>query len=222
MAIGLHWHHFGHPILPPIVPAYLNPAAPVVPDKILLYLPFEHLMDVEDLLAPFTSHHFYIYGCGNIDRPIDRDHLHLRPYSRTGFLADLEECNGVISNAGFELLSEALQIGKKLLVKPLVGQMEQMSNALVVSQFELGMVMPSLNRRYVEKWLSCKDTEPMGYPDVARLVAEWIDRGDFKGVERLAEQAWEKTKGLHRLKTGGLSGACHGSTNGRLCRDEVV
>jgi hypothetical protein len=134
----------------------------------------------------------------------------------------LEECSGVISNAGFELLSEALQIGKKLLVKPLVGQMEQMSNALVVSEFKLGMVMPTLNRRYVEKWLSWQDTEPMGYPDVARLVAEWIDRGNCKEVKQLAVQAWEKTKGLHRLETAAVAGGCDGSTKGGLCSDEVA
>lgn len=206
LSVGLHWYHFGHPILPPIVPDYLDAGAAVVPDKILLYLPFEHFQDVETLLTPFTSHRFFIYGCGNIERPDDRDHLHFRPFSRAGFLKDLAECSGVISNAGFELLSEALQLGKKLLIKPLVGQMEQMSNALVASQFRLGMVMPTLSRRHVEAWLSCPDMPSMGYPDVARLVAEWIDRGNWETVDRLATDAWEQTTGLDYLERRRVTG----------------
>jgi uncharacterized protein (TIGR00661 family) len=48
-------------------------------------------------------------------------------------------------NAGFELASEAMFLGKKILVKPLAGQMEQLSNALVIDSLELGMVMKRLN-----------------------------------------------------------------------------
>jgi hypothetical protein len=36
-------------------------------------------------------------------------------------------------------------LGKKILVKPLAGQMEQLSNALVIDSLELGMVMKRLN-----------------------------------------------------------------------------
>jgi len=195
-AVGLHWHHFGYPILPPIVPDYLNAHAEVIPNKILLYLPFEHPNDVEALLTDFRSHHFYIYGVGTIVRPMDRNHLHFRPYSRTGFLNDLAECSGVISNAGFELTSEALQLGKKLLVKPLVGQMEQMSNALAVSRLKLGIVMPALSPSHVGRWLNCPDAPSMGYPDVARLVAEWIDGGAWERIDSLATTAWKQTENI--------------------------
>jgi uncharacterized protein (TIGR00661 family) len=198
-AVGLHWYHFGHPILPPIVPDTLRPETPAVAGKILVYLPFEDPADVEVLLKPLTSHQFYIYGSGDIERGRDRDHLHFRPYSRRGFLQDLEQCQGVVCNAGFELLSEALHIGKKLLVKPLVGQMEQMSNALAVSRLKLGMVMTSLDRARVERWLVGSGMPCMGYPEVARLIAEWIHRGNWGSVDRLAIDAWKQTRGLDHL-----------------------
>ena len=196
-AVGLHWHHFGHPILPPIVPNYLDTRAEAIPDKVLLYLPFEDLNEVTNLLKPFTSHQFYIYGCGSITRTTDRNHLHLRPYSRSGFLKDLAECSGVIANAGFELVSEALQLGKKLLVKPLLGQMEQMSNALAISQLKLGMVMPMLSDRHIADWLAHPGIPRMKYPDVAELVADWVSRGDLGSVDQLAAQTWEQTEGIH-------------------------
>jgi uncharacterized protein (TIGR00661 family) len=198
-AIGLHWHHFDQPILPPIVPEWLDAENCTQPNKILVYLPFEHPAEVKDLLKPLKSYQFYIYGSGHIERSIDRDHLHLRPYSRLGFLEDLAECNGVICNAGFELLSEALHIGKKLLVKPLIGQMEQMSNALAIARLKLGRVMSELNRREVRRWLDSPAAPPMAYPTVARIIAEWIDQGNWNGAARLAREAWRQTGGADYL-----------------------
>jgi uncharacterized protein (TIGR00661 family) len=44
----------------------------------------------------------------------------------------------VICGAGFELAGESLQLGKKLLVKPLKGQFEQLSNALALEKASTG------------------------------------------------------------------------------------
>jgi uncharacterized protein (TIGR00661 family) len=200
VSVGLHWHHFGFPILPPIVPDTLQSSVTADPQKVLVYLPFEHPADVENLLAPFESHHFYIYGSGVIRQAVDRNHLHFRPHSRTGFLQDLQDCSGVICNAGFELLSEALHIGKKLLVKPLLGQMEQQANALAVGRLKLGAVMSALNRRQVETWLDRPAIAPMGYPSVARLIAEWIDGGKWDKIDQMAVDAWSRTQGLNYLE----------------------
>jgi uncharacterized protein (TIGR00661 family) len=198
IALGLHWHHFGHPILPPVVPESLRPSVTTHPRKVLVYLPFESLAEVEELLRPLRSFQFYVYGCQGIRDQADQDHLHLRPYSRSGFLSDLESCGGVICNAGFELLSEALHVGKKLLAKPLQGQMEQLSNALAISQLGLGSVMSSLDRRQVERWLA-EPSKTVRYPNVARLIAHWIDERRWHTVEALATGAWSQTEGVDRL-----------------------
>jgi hypothetical protein len=39
-----------------------------------------------------------------------------------------------------------MYLGKKILVKPLAGQMEQVSNALTITFLELGLAMNRLNR----------------------------------------------------------------------------
>jgi uncharacterized protein (TIGR00661 family) len=191
-SIGLHWHHFQKPILPPIIPAHLKNDSQIEQDKILVYLPFEMLDDIESLLKPFATHQFYIYCSVNAAK--DNANIHLRPFSRTGFLKDLKNCNGVISNAGFELLSEALYLGKKLLAKPLAGQMEQASNAFVISELNLGMIMKELSQDFVEQFLAAPSVEPMRYPDVARIVAEWIESGNWEDVEGLVQSAWKDIK----------------------------
>ena len=135
---------------------------------------------------------FYIYH--RLIKDEDNGNIHLRLFSRRGFLADLNDCEGVISNAGFELLSEALYLGKKLLAKPLAGQMEQASNAFVISELNLGMIMKKLDPDAIEQFLAAPVIEPMRYPDVARIVAEWIESGNWEDVEGIVRLAWKDIK----------------------------
>ena len=191
--VGLHWHHFNQPILPPIVPHTINGRNNRIKNKVLIYLPFEALKDILALLEPFGRSEFFIYH--RLGSAEDHGHLHLRPYSRDGFLNDLSECNGVISNAGFELASEALYLGKKVLVKPLAGQMEQMSNALAIDSLNLGMAMKRLDPAFVDHFLDQPAGTPIKYPNVARLIAQWIESGHWEDVEGLANSAWQQTLG---------------------------
>jgi uncharacterized protein (TIGR00661 family) len=192
-SIGLHWHHFNQPILPPIVPRMNYAGSDVIERKILVYLPFEELDDIESLLIPFANHDFYIYHQDVTPHKVGN--LFLRPYSREGFLKDLIESSGVITNAGFELASEALHLGKRLLVKPLCGQMEQASNALAIDILKVGMTMKKLDGNIVSKFLKSNAPEPMDYPDVAAMIAEWIGRGNWEDTDDLVNKAWALTKG---------------------------
>ncbi len=190
--IGLHWHHFDQPILPPIIPHHLRPNRGTMNDKILVYLPFEDLVDIRSVLKPYQEYHFYCYG--NVDQPYDETNLRLRPFSRSGFLKDLEECGGVITNAGFELVSEALQLGKKILVKPLAGQMEQVSNALVMETLKIGMTMSALDGDAIQEWLKISAQKYVVYPDVAKIIANWVDSRQWHDITGLAREAWSQTR----------------------------
>jgi len=192
-SVGLHWHHFNQPILPPIVPRINHGGTSMIKRKILVYLPFEELEDVESLLIPFANHDFYIYHQEVTSHKIGN--LFLRPFSRDNFLKDLTECNGVITNAGFELASEALHLGKRLLVKPLAGQMEQSSNALAIDILNLGMTMKKLDGNMVSQFLKSDPLPPMGYPDVASMIADWIGRGTWEDTDKLVKDAWSQTSG---------------------------
>jgi len=108
--LGLHWHHFEQPILPPIIE---RETALVDCDeaKILVYLPFEHPENILKMLSKSTEYDFHVYSPQTFESPFPNIVYHA--LSRTGFQRDLNNCNGIISNSGFELISEALQLGKK-------------------------------------------------------------------------------------------------------------
>jgi uncharacterized protein (TIGR00661 family) len=189
--LGLHWHHFGQPILPPIADTH-RVSKNTVANKIVVYLGFEQLEQVVEWLTPFSDYEFYIYHA--IDQAEDRGHCHLRPLSREGFQADLADCNGVVSNAGFELASEAIHLGKKILVKPLKGQMEQGSNALALERLHLGLEMSHLDPLTLRRWLDNFESKQVIYPNVAQAIVDWIVKEDFTDVDSLVSQLWRQVE----------------------------
>jgi uncharacterized protein (TIGR00661 family) len=191
---GLHWSHFNQPIFPPVIPETLyREALPAVDrKKILVYLPFEEVDDVERYVMPFDSREFYIYGKVREDR--DSGHLHFRGYSREGFLRDLMECDGVVCNAGFELPGEALHLGKKLLLRPLDGQIEQESNALAMEELGFGMAMHALDGAVLGAWLEKPSRTPLHYRRTVDYIAEWIADRRWDELSRYTEAAWKENR----------------------------
>ncbi|MFA5493577.1 MAG: MJ1255/VC2487 family glycosyltransferase [Porticoccaceae bacterium] len=195
--LGLHWHHFNQPILPPIAPVDNHRADPER-GLILVYLPFESPAAIAGLLRGFTDrHHFRVYhpditdatavSCGG---PAIRWH---RP-CRDGFQTDLSRCEGVICNAGFELASEALQLGKKLLVKPVAGQPEQYSNALALDLLGYGHTMAELDAGKITRWLASACGTRIVYPNVAAAICAWLIAGAREPIGDLAARLWEQTE----------------------------
>ena len=188
---GLHWHHFGHPILPPLIDVKDQPL-PIEKNKVVVYLNFEAVQDVIQLFQKFPNTNFYYYG------PHKQDNIFLRPLSRKGFQHDLASSEGVITNAGFELTSEALFLGKKILVKPITGQMEQYSNALALRKLGLGMSMDTLDTNIIKAWLQAPGNARCIYPDVAKAIADCITQSDFNNYDvsqltALSQKLWAST-----------------------------
>lgn len=179
-SLGLHWHHFGQAILPPIAETH-STTDQVEKKKILVYLGFEEVDDVLQYLESFNDFNFVYYGpFANYERC---DHVQLKPLSREGFKYDLATAEGVICNAGFELGSEAIQLGKKLLVKPLQGQLEQLSNAFALEELGLAMSMDTLDETTTRRWLDNFESKRICYPNVAKAIAEWISQRGWESPD---------------------------------------
>jgi len=187
LSIGLHWHHFGQPILPPIAP--VDPSTePVIRKHYVVYLPFESVDAIGKLLKQFPSYHFHVYHPEV--SPASEGHIHWFPPGRENFQNDLHRCEGVICNAGFELASEVLQLGRKLLVKPVRGQSEQYSNALALDLLGYGHVMYDLNASKVERWLDGAGATRIDYPNVAKAICAWLLSGADTDIGDLAQNLW--------------------------------
>ena len=78
--------------------------------------------------------------------------------SNQKFVESLTSCFGVICNAGFETPSEALFLGKRLIVIPLKGQFEQKCNAIALKKIGIPTIK-KLNKNalvLINNWLESK------------------------------------------------------------------
>lgn len=188
--VGLHWFHFGHALVPPMIDPLMSQQEN---GKIIVYLPFESIEDIITLLIPFSQHYEFECYHPDIKQPDINNLVKLRPLSRDSFTQAVASCSGIISNTGFALISEALVLGKKILTKPVSGQFEQIYNADCLGQLNLATVMHSLDKKAVEHWLTQPSPSAVIYPDVATHLANWIVSGQKEPLSELSKRLWQQT-----------------------------
>ena len=194
--LGMHWHHFDRPILPPTVSLEELGQPASHGGHILVYMPFESITEVVRTLNAVRGHRFRFY-C-RVSAPREEGNVELRPLNREAFVADLVGCRGVIANTGFTFISEALHLGKKILTKPLTQQTEQESNALALKGLGLATVVRRLTAGAVADWAEQPDPTPANYPDVLAAVADWIHGGRWENSDELAETLWSRVSSARR------------------------
>jgi len=192
--LGLHWYHFDAPLLPPVAPV---PELGSAQDArlIVVYLPFETPAAISALLTPCADFQFTVYHPDADTVTKSAAHIRWQRPNRHGFHGELIRSGGVICNAGFELASEALQLGIKLLVKPVQGQSEQHANAMALAQLGVGYTMDYLDDARVRDWLGCGRAVRVRYPDVAAAIARWIAAGHHHtDIQALSAALWRTTR----------------------------
>lgn len=202
LQLGVHWYHFNQPILPPFISPRLQPE--VGGNHILVYLPFEHIKDIHEMLDPISEQLFICFH-PEISAHVKRGHIHWYPTSKDSFETHLKQANGVIANGGFELSSEALQLGKKLLIKPLHGQFEQLSNVVTLDKLGLCQPLFQLSTDGVEDWLELPDNEAVQFPQNPQILIDWIVKKKWNDTSSLCNALWKEVKFGDRTKEKLLS-----------------
>ena len=190
LGLGLHWHGYDPHTLPPILD--LGDAAIETGAHFLVYLPFEDQARVTRWLNDQPDYEFRQYAPG---LPEDRQrNVKRHPTSISAFKQDLHSCRGVICNAGFELLSECLELGKPALTKPLSGQTEQESNALALTQLGYATAMTDLDDRRLAAWLRNTPAAPeICFSDVAASLADWLFNNCHEPAATLSARLWQNS-----------------------------
>ncbi len=193
--IGLHWDDFEQNLLPPIIDSH-NGVANNNLKNVLVYFPFCEPDDLINWFAPFKDYQFHIFhGC---EQSTGFEHIKLYDFSREKFQTMQNECSGIITGAGFELPSEAIAMGHKLLVLPLAGQMEQQSNALALAQIKRATVLHEFSHQALKEWLAQPALNPQPYPDVAKALCEWLVDKNKNCLQQLSKKLWHKTNCLEQ------------------------
>lgn len=135
-------------LFPPILRREILEAKPTESEQILVYVtsPAPALVKIlASVRAPFIA-----YGFGWEGREAN---VTFKKPSLNGFLQDLLTAKGVIANAGFSLVTEALHLGKPYLAVPVKHQFEQVFNAYWLDKMGYGAYWDDLNKERVESFL---------------------------------------------------------------------
>ena len=93
---------------------------------------------------------FIVYG---FNKNIVENNITFKKASQKTFLHDLANCQGIIANAGFTLMTEALYLRKPYLALPVKGQFEQVLNAYNLEKLGYGKYWDELNKEKIESFL---------------------------------------------------------------------
>lgn len=170
--IGFHWHPYDRLTLPPMIDTGLTPIGNSQ-SFTLVYLPFEDQQETVTLLQQLRGEQFVLYSPEAAQEAQSRN-VSIYPLSKWGFCHHLQRCNRVICNTGFELIAEALYLGKPVMTKPLSGQFEQIANAMALNELQLATITRQLGVLDLDKFIGATRTQPrIIYPNVAKELAEF-------------------------------------------------
>jgi len=125
-------------LVPPIIRPAVQALRPKKGDHVLVYYNQPEGSDyVLDRLRQVDAR-FIVYNFDPPEPPEAYPNLTFKQPSLDGFLDDLARSRAVVCTAGFTLISEALYLGKPLLVVPNQGIFEQTLNALFLQREHLG------------------------------------------------------------------------------------
>lgn len=137
-------------LVPPILRPEILTARSESGDHILVYQTATTHHDLPDVLKRL-GRPTRIYGLRrDLKTDVVDGNLTYRPFSEARFIEDLRTARAVVAGGGFTLMSEAVYLRKPLLSVPVVGQFEQVLNALYLQQMHYGQYSAALTESALE------------------------------------------------------------------------
>jgi uncharacterized protein (TIGR00661 family) len=166
-------------LFPPILRKEILKAKTSNRDYIIIYLtsPFSGFIEILKKIRK----KFVVYG---LNEEKTEQNVTFKKASQDGFLTDLANCEGVIANAGFSLMSEALYLGKPYLAIPVKGQFEQVLNGYYLEKFGYGKYWDELDREKIEAFLFNLES----YRENLKQYPKEDNSKIFKKVDELIEK----------------------------------
>ena len=188
--IPSHFYHFNQSIIPPFIDPKFYAADSTYQKKsnTLVYLPWENLKNMISIFRKIEGE-FILYT--NIESIEKHGNITLKPFSNITFKEDLIQCSGLITNAGFQLPSEALFLGKPMLCKPLNGQPEQEHNAKILKQLGYATVCKKIDIDSIQSWMKNKINVKIPFKNPIDLIINIIENPTMDFSNQIME-LWEK------------------------------
>jgi uncharacterized protein (TIGR00661 family) len=172
---GFHFKSYGEGIYTPIIRQQIRRQEVRNENHITVYLPSYDDERIFEVLREFPDENWHVFS-KYCHREHSQEKVHFNPLNSDLFTQSIAQGKAVICGAGFETPSEALFLGKKLLVVPMRNQYEQQCNARCLE--EMGVpVIKSFSRKAlpeISKWLETEQTLRIEYHDRTESIVNAI------------------------------------------------
>jgi len=172
---GFHFKKYDKYIFTPIIKVNLRNKEIKNGSHITTYLPSYSDEYLYNIFSKIYKKNFHVFS-PHTKHKYRKGNIAFFPTGYEEFEESLLSCLGVICNSGFETPSEAIFLGKKLLVIPMKNQFEQHMNAVALD--EMGVkVLKKLNEKSIikiRKWIKKENLVRMSYPDENKKIIDKI------------------------------------------------
>lgn len=173
---GFHFKRFDENVYTPIIRNEIRSAEIEMKDHVTVYLPSYDDQKIIDYVKQFKEQRWEIFSKHGLD-VIHGKNFSLYPLNSRHFVKSLAAGSGLLSNAGFGAASEALFLGKKLMVIPMKAQYEQHCNAAVLESMGVHTVKSLKKKKSIERvsdWLINGKSIEVDYPDRTEAMLDMI------------------------------------------------
>lgn len=174
--IGLHFEQIDEYIETPIIRNEIRHGIKSDKGVGIVYIPFYSDEIIYSLLnkiseldwVVFSKHSTYAYKRGNVE---------FEPINSRLFTEKLLSCHLVLTAAGFGTTSEALFLGKKMIVVPMQRQYEQIFNAHSLKALNINILNNFYNNEaesIIRKVLTSNSKVKINFPDNIKIISDKV------------------------------------------------
>ena len=164
---GYHYRPYNENILDPIIRDSVREINTSTKNEILIYLPTYSIDNIINIINKIPVQMEWTIFTNRIDSNYKSEGININSISDSLFIEKIGSCYGIICAGGFSTTSEAIYLGKPMLVVPVKAQIEQQFNAAALEKEGI-QILKEFSLNYIDKineWIHSPTVLHINYED---------------------------------------------------------
>ena len=172
---AFHFQRYDKFIRTPVIRSDIRQAVVSTQNHISVYLPAVEDKRLIQYFSKIKSVEWQIFS-KRVKELQTIGNVTIQPINNENWIKSIASSIGTIMSAGFEGPAEALFMGKKLMVMPIIGQYEQLCNATALEQMGIPIFRKIDNQfeGLIKDWLFYQSPVQVNYPDETAQIIQSI------------------------------------------------
>jgi len=176
LGYGYHYKKYTDRIFFPIIRDKIRNLRLTTSDEIIVYLPTYSPSNLIKIINKLTVKKRWTIFSLDAKKKEKIFGVNVEPLSEDIFLKKFAACYGIVCAGGFATTSEAIFLGKPMIVVPVEGQIEQQFNAAALKQEGVTVIdkFSDKNINIISNWISSPRVLEIKYEDESKKIVKTI------------------------------------------------